>query len=111
MHAESEGIGDMMKPEVWDDVGRRTFDDISGGGWTSSYTGEWLSREVMDEYGDNILDKLSPYLDRQARVLEIGCASGISMFRLAPRVGSYCGTDLSGEILRWTGKGSQKPRA
>ena len=102
IHAESEGIGEMMKAEVWDHVGRRTFDDISGGGWTSSYTGEWLSRQVMDEYGDNILAKLSPYLDRESRVLEIGCASGISMFRLAPKVGFYYGTDLSGEILSWT---------
>ena len=103
IHGEPEGIGEMMKREVWDHVGRKTFDDISGGGWTSSYTGEWLSRQVMDEYGDNILAKLSPYLDRQSRVLEIGCASGISMFRLAPKVATYCGTDLSGEILRWTG--------
>jgi len=102
IRSESEGIGEMMKAEVWDHVGRRTFDDISGGGWTSSYTGEWLSRQVMDEYGENILTKLSPYLERKSRVLEIGCASGISMFRLAPKVGFYHGTDLSGEILSWT---------
>jgi hypothetical protein len=31
---------------------------------------EWLSCQVMDEYGDNILAKLSPYLDRQSRILE-----------------------------------------
>ena len=102
VHGESEGVGDMMREEIWDEAGRQAFDDISGGGWTSSYTGEWLSREVMDQYGDNAALKLTPYLHREARVLEVGCASGITMFRIAPRVGFYCGTDLSGEILRWT---------
>ena len=102
IYAESEGVGEMMKEPLWDHVGRTMFDDISGGGWTSSYTGEWLSREVMDQYGENILNKLEPYLNERTRMLEIGCASGISMFRLAPRTAFYCGTDLSGEILRWT---------
>ena len=55
-------------------------DDISAGGWKSSYTGEWLSREVMDSYGDNIRAKLAPLLHPDSRVLEIGCASGISLF-------------------------------
>ena len=102
IYAEIEKEGEFMSEEVWDYVGQQTFDDISGGGWKSSYTGEWLSREVMDEYGDNIRSKLIPYLDDNSRVLEIGCASGISMFRLAPKVSFYCGTDLSSDILRWT---------
>src|SRR5215472_11165507 len=84
---EPEGIGEMMRGAIWDQVGHTAFDDISGGGWTSSYTGEWLSREVMDEYGDNIRAKLSPFLTSTTRVLEIACGSGISLLRLAPLVG------------------------
>jgi amino acid adenylation domain-containing protein len=102
VHGETEGIGDMMREDIWDEAGRRALDDISGGGWTSSYTGEWLSREVMDQYADNAAAKLRPYLHPDTRVLEIGCASGITMGRVAPHVKSYVGTDLSGEILRWT---------
>ena len=103
IHTEPEGAGDMMKEAIWDHVGQNAFDDISGGGWTSSYTGQWLSRQVMDQYGDNARAKLLPYLRPNSRVLEIGCASGISMFRIAPLVGYFCGTDLSREIVRWTG--------
>jgi len=102
VHGESEGIGEFMRQEVWDYVGKGIFDDISGGGWRSSFTGEWLSREVMDEYGDNALKKLAPRVTSTTRVLEVGCASGITMFRLAPRVAYYHGTDLSAEILRWS---------
>lgn len=102
VHAEWETTGEFMKSDVWNYVGQTAFDDISGGGWKSSYTGEWLSREVMDDYGDNIVKKLAPRLNSDMRILEIGCSSGISMFRLAPLVNHYCGTDLSAEILKWT---------
>jgi fengycin family lipopeptide synthetase D len=42
------------------------------------------------------------------RVLEIGCASGITMYRVAPRVGLYYGTDLSRVIID---KNKQKVKA
>jgi amino acid adenylation domain-containing protein len=100
VHGEIENSGGIMAAEVWDYIADEAFDDISGGGWKSSYTGEWLSREVMDEYGDNIAAKLTPLLGPRSRVLEIGCASGISMFRLAPSVARYYGTDLSPGIIR-----------
>jgi hypothetical protein len=102
VHREPEESGELMKEAVWDHTGLTAFDDISGGGWTSSYTGEWLSREVMNQYGDNIRAKLLPYLNKTTRVLEIGCSSGISLSRLAPLVGFYYGTDLSRQILQWT---------
>lgn len=102
VHGEVEASGGIMAPEIWNYVAAEAFDDISGGGWKSSYTGEWLSREVMDEYSDNIFSKLAPLLHPAARVLEIGCASGISMFRLAPLVFRYYGTDLSPGIIRWS---------
>ncbi len=105
---ESEGIGEFMREEIWDMVGEQTEDDISGGGWRSSFTGELLSRKVMDEYGENIRRKLGPMLQPTDRVLEIGCASGISMFRLAPLVGHYHGTDLSAQILSWTEQERQR---
>ncbi|MCP5104796.1 MAG: AMP-binding protein, partial [bacterium] len=90
----------LMNEELWQNVGESASDDITGGGWLSSYTGEPFSRREMDEYGDNILKKLDPLLHPGMRVLEIGCASGISMFRIAPRVGLYYGTDLSSAIIR-----------
>ncbi|MEW6234627.1 MAG: amino acid adenylation domain-containing protein [Candidatus Omnitrophota bacterium] len=108
IYAEPEETGEMMKEEMWEFIRRDVFDDISGGGWRSSYTGEWLSREVMDEYGDNIRQKMAPYLNQRSRVLEIGCASGISLFRLAPLAGFYCGTELSRDILHWTEREIQK---
>ena len=100
--SEVEESGGIMDRAVWDYIAEEAYDDISGGGWKDSYTGEWLSRDVMDEYGQNIVAKLGPLLHRGSRVLEIGCASGISMFRLAPLVAKYVGTDLSAGIVAWS---------
>lgn len=98
----NEGSGEMMEEDTWELIRREMDDDISGGGWKSSFTGELLSREVMDEYAENIEKKLTPHADRNKKVLEIGVASGMSMFRLAPKVEHYVGTELTGDILEWT---------
>jgi amino acid adenylation domain-containing protein/non-ribosomal peptide synthase protein (TIGR01720 family) len=89
----------LMSRKLWEYVGETSVDEIGGGGWNSSYTGLPISKEEMDEYGDNILKKLEPLLHKDMRVLEIGAASGISMFRIAPKTGFYYGTDLSRVII------------
>ncbi|MCX6579065.1 MAG: amino acid adenylation domain-containing protein [Candidatus Aminicenantes bacterium] len=100
VHAEEEQeINQLMDRELWQHVGESATDEITGGGWLSSYTGLPISREEMAEYGDNILKKLEPLLHPGMKVLEIGCASGISMYRIAPKVGLYYGTDLSEVII------------
>jgi fengycin family lipopeptide synthetase D len=100
VQAEKEQFfNELMDRKLWEYVGRQATDDISGGGWRSSYTGQLLSREEMDEYGDNALRKLEPLLRKDMRVLEIGCASGITMFRIAPLVAHYHGTDLNPVII------------
>lgn len=101
-NSEDESLNDLMKKELWDYIGDKSHDDISGGGWFSSYTGEDLSRSEMDEYGENVFEKLKPYLTPETKVLEIGCSSGISMFRIAPKVKSYYGIDLSSSIIEKT---------
>jgi amino acid adenylation domain-containing protein len=100
VHGEKEQEpSELMSPKLWEYVGETAIDEIAGGGWNSSYTGNPIPKEEMDEYGDNVLKKLEPFLHKKMKVLEIGAASGISMYRLAPRVGLYYGTDLSGIII------------
>ncbi|MDQ1354002.1 MAG: hypothetical protein QG657_4311, partial [Acidobacteriota bacterium] len=91
---------EMAEAHLWDYVAEKGTDDITAGGWISSYTGEPFSRAEMDEYGENVVKKLAPLLNKDTRVLEIGVSSGITMYRIAPQVGFYCGTDISGVIIR-----------
>lgn len=93
---------ELMRKELWDHVGNASTDLISGGGWMSSYTGEYFSNQEMEEYSENTYLKLKKYLRKDARVLEIGCSSGLTMFKVAPEVGMYLGVDLSSSILART---------
>ncbi len=92
----------MMSAELWNHVGRNASDDITGGAWFSGFTGQALSRHEMDEYAGNVYSKLKKYLHPDVRILEVGCSSGITMFRLAPEAGFYMGTDISSVILKGT---------
>lgn len=96
---EIEVRNELMRKELWEYLGSQAKDDIEGGGWASSYTGKPLSRAEMDEYAENAMIKLRPYLDKSKRVLEIGCASGITMYKAAPLVKEFYGTDLSQPII------------
>ena len=92
-----EGTHDvtLMDPELWNCVALNAVDDIQGGGWKSSYTGEHMTQEEMNEYADNVLIKLRKHLHIHSKVMEIGCASGITTQKLCPFVGKYIATDLS----------------
>ncbi|WP_150267101.1 non-ribosomal peptide synthetase [Paenibacillus tepidiphilus] len=98
MEAE-ETENELMSKSAWEHIGENAEDDIAGGAWINSYTGEKFSVDEMKEYSDNVYHKLATYLKPESRVLEIGCASGLSMFRIAPHVGFYYGTDMSETII------------
>lgn len=94
-YKESEPAHGTMRKELWEYMGQVTQDDIAGGGWMNSYTRALFSRAEMDEYTSNTLTKLQPYLGPDKRVLEVGCATGLTMYAIAPFVKAYYGTDLS----------------
>jgi amino acid adenylation domain-containing protein len=102
---------DLMRKDLWDHIGELAEDAIGQGGWINSYTGEDFTPAEMEEYSQNIYQKLQPYLHSDTKVLEIGCSSGLTMFNLAPQVGSYFGTDLSSSILEKTAQVAKEKNA
>ncbi|MBD1832152.1 amino acid adenylation domain-containing protein [Cyanobacteria bacterium FACHB-472] len=68
-------------------------------GWNSSYTNQPIPAEQMREWVDN---QVTEILDLQpSRVLEIGCGTGLLLFRIAPHCNKYCGTDFSSASLSY----------
>ncbi|MGB0598420.1 MAG: amino acid adenylation domain-containing protein [Rubripirellula sp.] len=66
-------------------------------GWISSFTGEPFSDQEMDEVIDRTAErilKLEP-----GCAYEIGCGTGLILFRVAPKCTFYEGTDLSSVVL------------
>lgn len=92
----------LMNSDLWNYIGESSTDKIANGGWINSFTGKLLSRAEMEEYSENVLIKLKPYLTNKSRVLEIGCSSGLTLQKVAPEVDIYIGTDMSSSILKNT---------
>ncbi|GGW51042.1 non-ribosomal peptide synthetase [Streptomyces caelestis] len=69
--------------------------DIAG--WVDSATGDPLPAHEMRAWVDETVERIAAL--RPQRVLEIGCGTGLLLFRLAPGCELYCGTDISAEAV------------
>ncbi|WP_184580576.1 AMP-binding protein, partial [Streptomyces zagrosensis] len=74
--------------------------DITG--WDSSYTWEPISADDMAEWVDTTVGRILEY--RPRRVLEIGCGSGLLIWRVAPECDSYVALDFSQATLDQLGQ-------
>lgn len=96
---EERAQGDLVErwKLVYDEIYSRgateadsTFNIV---GWTSSYTGLPIPAEEMREQVDATVARILALNPR--RILEIGCGTGLLLFRLAPHCASYRASDLS----------------
>ena len=68
-------------------------------GWNSSYTGLPIPNEEMREWVEQTVARVLALKPR--RVLEIGCGTGLLLFRIAPHCSLYRGTDFSPVALQY----------
>lgn len=76
-------------------------------GWNSSYTDKPIPAEEMREWVDDAVERVLSQQPR--RVLEIGCGTGLLLFRIAPHCERYLGTDFSPAALKYIREQLQKP--
>ncbi len=68
-------------------------------GWNSSYTNQPIPAEQVREWVNN---QVAQILEKKPRrVLEIGCGTGLLLFRIARRCEEYWGTDFSVRSLNY----------
>ena len=87
---------------VWDETYRQPSSSADPAadftGWNSSYTGLPIPEEEMREWLDHTVGRILSLGPR--RVMEIGCGTGMLLWRIAPQCAHYCGTDFSEVALR-----------
>ena len=88
--------------EIWDQAytdGAATVDDaaFNVSGWASSYTGKPLPAAEMREWVEHTVGRIRELQPK--RILEIGCGTGLLLFRLAPECEMYTGVDITAAAL------------
>ncbi|MFB2922991.1 amino acid adenylation domain-containing protein [Aerosakkonema funiforme] len=68
-------------------------------GWNSSYSNQPILAEQMQDWVNNQVAQILAL--QPSRVLEIGCGTGLLLFRIAPHCHKYCGTDFSSASLNY----------
>ncbi len=68
-------------------------------GWHSSYTGLPIPNDEMQNWVAHTLERLQAL--KPQRVLEIGCGTGLLLWRLAPQCSEYIGTDFSQAVIEY----------
>ncbi|MBG1264989.1 non-ribosomal peptide synthetase [Nostoc sp. WHI] len=68
-------------------------------GWNDSYTGEPIPKAAMQEWRDTTVAQILELEPK--RIWEIGCGTGMLLFKIAPHCQHYLGTDFSPEALQY----------
>ncbi|HEY9852905.1 MAG TPA: thioesterase domain-containing protein, partial [Leptolyngbyaceae cyanobacterium] len=92
-----EGLKDSPFPRREGGWGVRFPFNITG--WNSSYTGEPIPLEQMQEWVSDRVEQILAL--KPKRVLEIGCGTGLLLFQIAPDCEKYVGTDFSTVSLQF----------
>jgi len=92
---EPETLDASAVRALWDFVAERATDEITAGGFVSSFTGLPFAAEEVDEYRDRVLSLAAPWLRPGARALEVGCGSGLIFWEMARQVDRCAGVDPS----------------
>ena len=89
--------------KIWDEAYIQPDSDQDAsfhiGGWNDSYTGKDLDPEQVRSWVEYTVERIVSL--QPNRLLEIGCGTGLLLFRIAPKCQHYYATDLSGEAIRY----------
>ncbi|MEH2284580.1 MAG: amino acid adenylation domain-containing protein [Nostoc sp.] len=94
--------------ELWEQIFNNSYsqqqiltDDstLNLAGWNDSYTGKPIPQAAMQEWRDTTVAQILEFEPK--RVWEIGCGTGMLLFKIAPHCQHYLGTDFSPEALQY----------
>lgn len=106
IYSEVEAIDCNLKNEQFIEINN----EITNNSWINGFNLQKLSEEEIDDYVNNIQEKLSKFLSKDSKVLEIGCGVSLTMVTIAPGVKEYYGVDFSNDIIEKSKKRANEQR-
>ena len=97
LSAEQVAQWEMVFNENYSQPAGQSDPTFNISGWNNSYTGKPIAEEEMREWLDQTIARILSL--QPLRILEIGCGTGLLLFRLAPFCTRYVGTDFSSIAL------------
>jgi amino acid adenylation domain-containing protein len=101
--SESTPAGDAEPVAIWRQVWDSEFQEgandpaFKAAGFKSSYSGEPMpAAEILDS-AESTANRLRHFCG--GKVLEIGCGSGLLLWKIAPQCTAYIGTDFSSQAI------------
>jgi amino acid adenylation domain-containing protein len=102
--APEEEAAEASRTEQWQMLYEETYRtstaeeaDFNIVGWNSSYTGDAIPPAEMRTWVEQTVAQILAL--GPSRVLEMGCGTGLLLFKTAPHVGEYIGSDFSQAAL------------
>lgn len=87
----------VVYKEVMDEQPSQADATFNITGWRSTYTGQMIPAQEMKEQVDGAAGRILSL--RPERVLEVGCGTGLLLFKIAPQCRHYVATDFSEVVL------------
>ncbi len=91
----------QLYENVYQDESQDALFNISG--WNSSFTGEAIPQEEMLDWVSQTVTRIQAF--KPQRILEIGCGTGLLLFKLIPQCSCYHAIDFSAQALQLVRKG------
>jgi acyl-coenzyme A synthetase/AMP-(fatty) acid ligase len=101
--AEQVSQWEMIFDETYNQHTAQRDPTFNISGWNSSYTGLPIPEAEMREWVEQTVERIRSL--QAERVLEIGCGTGLLLFRLAPAAADYWATDFSQAALDYIQQG------
>ncbi|MDJ0620296.1 MAG: amino acid adenylation domain-containing protein [Calothrix sp. MO_192.B10] len=106
-HKQVDAQTQTEQLEQWQQVIDATYSQLAPSkdlnlnlvGWNDSYTGQPIPESEMRDWVEQTTARILSY--KPNRILEIGCGTGMLLFRIAPHCDHYYGVDISQEVLHY----------
>ncbi|BET96657.1 amino acid adenylation domain-containing protein [Xenorhabdus taiwanensis] len=98
----TEIFDEQYRQPMTDDFKNKIISDVAAsdndfGGWMNSYTEQPIALEQMKEWLSGIMHRIEAL--HPHRLLEIGCGTGLLLYRYAEQCESVVASDISSEVL------------